>query len=106
MSGKKGKVKELTDDELLEQCIKENAQCFHTGCTKSIKTIRLTCQLCHKDFCTSHHQPEVHGCGVAAKKDAAAPVKKTLRPEQAEKLENKLSKKLQQMKNERKKKEK
>jgi len=99
------KPSKISDDELLNQCIKENQQCFHTSCSNSIKLIGLKCHLCTKVFCPSHLQPEVHGCGLAARKDAAKDAPKPVSNEKkAAELEKKMNKKLQQMKNDRKKK--
>lgn len=101
---KKGKEMQVSDDELLDNCIKAKEQCSASTCNKSIKLIKLQCQLCSENFCTTHALPEVHGCGNAAKKAASAPIKKTPNPDKTHQLENKLSKKLEKMKNERKKK--
>lgn len=102
--GSKKKGTQMSEDELLEQCMLENMQCYHFSCTKSIKLIRLKCHLCSYHFCTSHIQPEVHGCGGAARREASDPPKPHHNPDKAKLLESKMSRKLQQMKNDRKKK--
>lgn len=101
IKSKQGGVK---DDKLLDECIKANEQCYHDSCTKSIKVINIQCQLCTQYFCTTHALPEVHGCGQAARKAAAIPKVRKPTVEQHKQLENKLNKKLEKMKNERKKK--
>lgn len=101
----KTKQKAVDDDSLMERFIKANDTCSHETCEKFIKIIKLNCQFCNKYFCTSHHLPEVHGCGAAAKKSASASCTKKLPNDEEKKLlEKKMVRKLEKMKNDRKKK--
>lgn len=94
---------ERDDDEFLDECIKANGLCAEHGCKKSVKVINIKCNLCNSLFCTTHALPEVHGCGKAAKQAAAKPKKAPISEKRTAQLENSLSKKLEKMRNERKK---
>ena len=103
-NSKSGTGVKRDDEQLLDHCIKANGECYHEDCTKSVKVINIQCKLCTQLFCTTHALPEVHGCGNAARKAAAIPKRRVPTAEQHKQLENKLNKKLEKMKNERKKK--
>ena len=54
-------------DKMLASFTKLDTQCAFNGCKQSIRTLGQLCKCCEKTFCLSHHIPEVHGCGEAAK---------------------------------------
>ena len=54
-------------DKMLASFTKLDTQCAFNGCKQSIRTLGQLCKCCERTFCLSHHIPEVHGCGEAAK---------------------------------------
>ena len=61
------KQQEEDFDKLLASFTKLDTQCAYEACKQSIKTLGQTCKCCERIYCLSHHIPEVHGCGDAAK---------------------------------------
>ncbi|XP_068723115.1 DNA-binding protein SMUBP-2-like [Montipora capricornis] len=57
-------------DKLLASFTKLDTQCAYDVCKQSVRTLGQTCQCCGRIYCLSHHIPEVHGCGEAAKRRA------------------------------------
>ena len=54
-------------DKLLASFTKLDTQCAYETCKQSIRTLGQMCKCCERIYCLSHHIPEVHGCGEAAK---------------------------------------
>jgi len=54
-------------DKMLASFTKLDNQCAFNGCKQSIRTLGQLCKCCERTYCLSHHIPEVHGCGEAAK---------------------------------------
>ena len=54
-------------DKLLASFTKLDTQCAYETCKQSIRTLGQICKCCESIYCLSHHIPEVHGCGEAAK---------------------------------------
>ena len=93
------------DDELLDAAIAAQSGCWFAKCKARTAMIGTTCPHCANRYCLEHAQPEVHGCGDAAKADARRgavsagksivsgvllPSKDHLRPEHRKFLEGKL----------------
>ena len=60
------------EEALLEKARALNKQCGFRGCRNSTALFGelCACQHCRLRFCLSHAQPEVHGCGDAARRAA------------------------------------
>ena len=60
------------EEALLEKARALNKQCGFRGCrnTTALFGELCACQHCRLRFCLSHAQPEVHGCGDAARRAA------------------------------------
>lgn len=54
-------------DKMLASFTKLDTQCAFNRCNQSIRTLGQLCKCCERTYCLSHHIPEVHGCGEAAK---------------------------------------
>ena len=54
-------------DKLLASFTKLDTRCAYDACKQSIRTLGQLCKCCERTYCLSHHIPEVHGCGEAAK---------------------------------------
>lgn len=54
-------------DKLLASFTKLDTQCAYETCKQNIRTLGQMCKCCERIYCLSHHIPEVHGCGEAAK---------------------------------------
>ena len=119
----KCKTQQIDDedvDALLEEFTKLNNTCSYSNgtagskrCTKSIRTLGQKCAFCAQVFCLSHHIAEVHGCGAAAKVKARQDISKYAdvkpRPMNGVKkaqVQRKLDKKLEELEEERKRKNK
>lgn len=96
-------------DKLLASFTKLDTQCGYDGCKHSIRTLGQLCKCCERTFCLSHHIPEVHGCGEAAKlrarQQASKPKSgkpKALDVTRKAQLQRKLDKKLDEMTEQRK----
>ena len=59
-------------DTILSEFKKVDNICNLRLCKTNISLIGQLCSLCHRRFCLSHHLPEVHGCGDAAREQARA----------------------------------
>ena len=96
-------------DKMLASFTKLDTQCAFNGCKQSIRTLGQLCKCCERTYCLSHHIPEVHGCGEAAKvrarQFASKPKGATLKTLDATRkvqLHRKLDKKLDEMSEQRK----
>ena len=65
----KPSAKQTEEDfgKMLASFTKLDTQCAFNGCKQSIRTLGQLCKCCERTYCLSHHIPEVHGCGEAAK---------------------------------------
>ena len=61
-------------DGLIAAAVQENTGCAFVKCKALTATLGQNCKFCCKRFCLSHHMPEIHGCGDAAKSQARATV--------------------------------
>ena len=57
-------------DELVKLADKMNNVCNLKECKTKISVLGQDCGHCCRRFCLSHHMPEIHGCGEAAKAKA------------------------------------
>lgn len=96
-------------DKLLASFTKLDTQCAFDGCKQSIRTLGQLCKCCERTYCLSHHIPEIHGCGEAAKlraRQLASKPKsgkpKSLDATRKAQLHRKLDKKLDEMSGQRK----
>ena len=102
-------------DALIADAIKQNTTCFFPKCKNNAATLGTNCKFCVKRFCLAHHIAEAHGCGDAARTHARATVRregvlyrgsgvpdKKPDPTKRAHLERKLNKKLDQMSDKRK----
>ena len=63
-------AKEEDFDALIAMATKMNTKCQYPKCKASTSCLGQNCEFCAKRYCLSHHIPEVHGCGDAAKQRA------------------------------------
>ena len=66
-------LKKIDDDDfdgLIASITQLDGKCSFKKCKTLTTTLGRNCEFCTRRFCLSHLQPEVHGCGSAAK-DAA-----------------------------------
>ncbi|XP_067137867.1 DNA-binding protein SMUBP-2-like [Centruroides vittatus] len=63
-------------DTLLTEIKKADSTCFFTKCKTNITVLSQRCQFCGNNFCLSHHMPEIHGCGDAARSHARSQIRK------------------------------
>ncbi|KAL4229741.1 DNA-binding protein SMUBP-2 [Mactra antiquata] len=63
-------------DALIETVTKMDSFCCFKKCKTKVKTLFHECTYCGGRYCMSHHIPEVHGCGDAARKQASATISK------------------------------
>ena len=96
-------------DKMLASFTKLDTQCAFNGCKQSIRSLGQLCKCCERTYCLSHHIPEIHGCGEAAKlraRQLASTPKsakpKTLNATRKVQLHQKLDKKLDAMSEQRK----
>ena len=61
-------------DEILKEFKKLDTVCNFSTCKTSITVLGQQCNYCRRRFCLSHHLPEVHGCGDAAKQSARSSI--------------------------------
>lgn len=54
-------------DSLINAVIKAESVCSFVKCKASVLTLGQLCLFCNRQYCLSHHIPEVHGCGDKAK---------------------------------------
>jgi ATP-dependent RNA/DNA helicase IGHMBP2 len=109
------------DDAILEAASKVSTVCHMTGCRESVKMIFMDCSYCRHRYCLRHVTAETHGCGDRARQlgrqealkqakdikargpDAASQPK--LKDWQRNALQSKLTKKLDEKKGDRTRKE-
>lgn len=97
-------------DSLIAAVQSVDRVCSFKKCKTSTQTLSQSCEFCRRRFCLSHHIPEVHGCGEAAKAHARATIiregvlyrgsgvpDKKPDPTQKAQLQRKLDKKLTEM---------
>lgn len=96
-------------DKMLASFTKLDTQCAFNDCKQSIRTLGQLCKCCERTYCLSHHIPEVHGCGEAAKVRARqlaskpkSATPKALDATRKVQLHRKLDKKLDEMSEQRK----
>ena len=63
-------AKEEDFDALIAMATQLNTKCQFPKCKASTSCLGQNCEFCAKRYCLSHHIPEVHGCGDAAKQRA------------------------------------
>ncbi|XP_076339432.1 DNA-binding protein SMUBP-2-like isoform X2 [Tachypleus tridentatus] len=63
-------------DTLLTKVKTADNRCNFSKCKQSIVTLGQLCTFCNFRYCLSHHIPEVHGCGQAAKDHARSTIRK------------------------------
>lgn len=63
-------------DSLIATVQHLDASCCFKKCKTSVATLYQECSLCSGRYCLSHHIPEVHGCGEAARAAARARISK------------------------------
>ena len=63
-------------DALIATVQKMDNFCCFKKCKTSVQTLCNVCNFCQGRYCMSHHMPEVHGCGDAARADARARISK------------------------------
>jgi len=101
------KIKDLeTDEEILEVLKNKGKFCNFQNCKAKISLFGHCCEYCKEKYCYDHANAIMHGCGQQQKKDYLSkmkngPPQKPLTTQQRNVLQNKLHKKLEDMKNER-----
>ncbi|XP_032438260.1 DNA-binding protein SMUBP-2 isoform X2 [Xiphophorus hellerii] len=63
-------------DALISAVVKADSVCSFVKCKASVLTLGQLCIFCNRQFCLSHHIPEVHGCGDKAKSHARMRISK------------------------------
>ncbi|CAJ1056588.1 DNA-binding protein SMUBP-2 [Xyrichtys novacula] len=63
-------------DALINAVKKADSVCSFVKCKASVLTLGQLCLFCNRQFCLSHHIPEVHGCGDKAKSHARMRISK------------------------------
>nr|XP_040017952.1 DNA-binding protein SMUBP-2 isoform X4 [Gasterosteus aculeatus aculeatus] len=63
-------------DALIDAVIKAESVCSFVRCKASVRTLGQLCLFCNRQYCLSHHIPEVHGCGDEAKSHARMRISK------------------------------
>ncbi|XP_014849300.1 PREDICTED: DNA-binding protein SMUBP-2 isoform X2 [Poecilia mexicana] len=63
-------------DALISAVVKADSVCSFVKCKASVLTLGQLCIYCNRQFCLSHHIPEVHGCGDKAKSHARMRISK------------------------------
>ncbi|XP_048112394.1 DNA-binding protein SMUBP-2 [Alosa alosa] len=63
-------------DTLIDAVVKAERVCGFVKCKASVLTLGQLCIHCNRQFCLSHHIPEVHGCGDQAKAHARMRISK------------------------------
>ena len=63
-------------DALIATVQKMDNFCCFKKCKTSVQTLCNVCNFCQGRYCMSHHMPEIHGCGDAARADARAKISK------------------------------
>ncbi|KAK5619527.1 hypothetical protein CRENBAI_013912 [Crenichthys baileyi] len=106
-------------DALISAVVKADSVCSFVKCKTSVLTLGQLCLFCNRQYCLSHHIPEVHGCGDKAKSHARMRISKegilyagsgkkdkSLDPNKKAHLQRKLDSKLKDMASQRKQKNK
>ncbi|KAK1887825.1 DNA-binding protein SMUBP-2 [Dissostichus eleginoides] len=102
-------------DTLINAVIKAERVCSFLKCKASVLMLGQLCLFCNRQYCLSHHIPEVHGCGDKAKSHARMRISKegvlyagsgkkdkTMDPNKKAYLQRKLDSKLKDMSSQRK----
>ncbi|XP_051580007.1 DNA-binding protein SMUBP-2-like isoform X1 [Myxocyprinus asiaticus] len=63
-------------DTLIDAVVKAERVCGFVKCKASVLTLGQLCIFCKRQYCLSHHIPEVHGCGDKAKAQARMRISK------------------------------
>uniref|UniRef100_A0A9J7X404 DNA-binding protein SMUBP-2 n=1 Tax=Cyprinus carpio carpio TaxID=630221 RepID=A0A9J7X404_CYPCA len=63
-------------DALINAVVKADSVCGFVKCKASVLTLGQLCLYCNRQYCLSHHIPEVHGCGDKAKAQARMRISK------------------------------
>ncbi|KAL7878795.1 hypothetical protein AOLI_G00097690 [Acnodon oligacanthus] len=63
-------------DALIDAVVKADSVCAFVKCKASVLTLGQLCVYCNRQYCLSHHIPEVHGCGDKAKAQARMRISK------------------------------
>ncbi|XP_066541765.1 DNA-binding protein SMUBP-2 [Hoplias malabaricus] len=63
-------------DALIDAVVKAESVCGFVKCKVSVLTLGQLCLYCNRQYCLSHHIPEVHGCGDKAKAHARMRISK------------------------------
>ncbi|XP_077372251.1 DNA-binding protein SMUBP-2 [Festucalex cinctus] len=63
-------------DALISAVVKADSVCSFVKCKASVLTLGQLCLFCNRQYCLSHHIPEVHGCGDKAKTHARMRISK------------------------------
>ncbi|XP_061630708.1 DNA-binding protein SMUBP-2 [Phyllopteryx taeniolatus] len=63
-------------DTLISAVVKADSVCSFVKCKASVLTLGQLCLFCNRQYCLSHHVPEVHGCGDQAKTQARMRISK------------------------------
>ncbi|KAG1944906.1 DNA-binding protein SMUBP-2 [Pimephales promelas] len=63
-------------DSLIDSVVKADSVCAFVKCKASVLTLGQLCLYCKRQYCLSHHIPEVHGCGDKAKAQARMRISK------------------------------
>ncbi|KAI5623998.1 DNA-binding protein SMUBP-2 [Silurus asotus] len=63
-------------EALIDAVVKAESVCGFTKCKASVLTLGQLCVYCNRQYCLSHHIPEVHGCGDKAKAQARMRISK------------------------------
>lgn len=63
-------------DALIDAVVKADSVCAFVKCKASVLTLGQLCTHCNRQYCLSHHIPEVHGCGDKAKSQARMRISK------------------------------
>lgn len=63
-------------DTLINAVVKAESVCSFVKCKASVLTLGQLCLFCNRQYCLSHHIPEVHGCGDKAKSHARMRISK------------------------------
>ena len=61
-------------DALIDAVQKLDSSCCFKKCKTSVQTLFNVCMHCNGRYCMSHHIPEVHGCGDAARAQARSQI--------------------------------
>ncbi|KAJ8298140.1 hypothetical protein KUTeg_024671 [Tegillarca granosa] len=62
-------------DALINAAQKIDRSCSFKKCKTKISTLGQVCEFCQGVYCLTHHMPEIHGCGEAAKAQARTTIK-------------------------------